>query len=325
MKILFLLALSFVFSHSAIAERAAFSETGKEVYFRTNTKNSLTVLNMKTGGESKRSISLPNDEKIEFKAIARGQKNEFFLLSDNALWAWKSDSDAAQLVLKNSDSNVEYRNLTCHKRSGNIVIQAHLKDEDRNGSSYALFYYRPGNPLARTYLRHLWKDVILCPHYLEDGSLLFSVAGDLWHGNLSGHWKSKEGIEYVNLEAYRYAPISTRSAYNGTSSWEGVEEIVATERKVYVLRSRMGGSGWGAVMRLDAPSNGKNDDWQVNDDKVVEALRSLEEIMDNGGAAFLAVSSDRKIVHLSKGRYHYLVKDDGIAVKITQRGSVNTN
>lgn len=165
-----------------------------------------------------------------------------------------------------------------------------------------------------------------CPHPVRslvfdgDGTCYFEHANDLWHAEIK-----IDGAATAEMAAYRYAPLAMLQTNSGTPSSMGVESIVVAGPWLYVHLYRIGGSGWGRIIRLakperdrkpgSHPSLGQLDGLERRLTIYKEALESVEVLATTTGPAGLAASADGKLVHfvaeLDDRHGHWLVREHG--------------
>jgi hypothetical protein len=315
------LALAFVIVGQVIAGGAAFSPDGRTVYLNASDQpGELEVLHL--SDERSQQLTFHRFQQAshpkEIKSIASAANGRLLLLDSEALWTWTPASDDLQR-LRNCPAGMKFNGIACHPKSGRILITVFLdKPEDSDHDTRLLFADTPEAPLLTVRVRRL--DRICCPVFLSDGSILFGAEGDLWQGTVDVQNENGEAPRPV-LSATRYAPLADRETYDGTPMQTGVHDIAVSAHKVYVHVSRMGGSGWGDVLRLNLPGT----DTEKKGDKDTgilrrykeyrEALASAEWLEENPSCAFLCNSADGKQVIFTNGcgpnRRHYLVTDDG--------------
>lgn len=168
-------------------------------------------------------------------------------------------------------------------------VEAIPKDETRTGS---IFTRRV------PYIQGLVFD--------DDGQLYFGARGDLWHGSIE--WENDETEEYeqamdsklggVNIGAlvgYRCAPLATHETHLGTPMEMGVQSVAVSDGMLYAHVLRMGGSGWGNVVRFRKPAPFSEDslgDLKRRVEIYQQSLGTLEMLGENGRTAMLCASRD---------------------------------
>lgn len=245
--------------------------------------------------------------------MAAAGSNELYLATRHALWRWTPDNPRARWV-EDAPKQVELVDVACHVPSGRILLATHTKTQQERCHG---FYFKQNQrqPMCCVAIRYPPGDVLEHPVFLPDGSFLFSADGDLWHGMLEESEVFKPGgkREFMNLLAYRYAPIATRETYPGTPSETGISAMAVSQKKVYVHLSRMYGSGWGSILRLNLPVQKKGMWANLNSAKdIVRTLNSIEVIepATDGGWVFLCGSSDGRRVYCDTNPGRQVIGDD---------------
>lgn len=111
----------------------------------------------------------------------------------------------------------------------------------------------------------------------------------------------------------------------------GVSQIAASRDMIYVHVSRMGGSGWGNLVRLQRPArlekNALNPHWGLQDrlNVYATAIRSVQ-ILDPDCSAdpFLCESADGTLIHVRRfygqgKERHFIVTRDGPLEPVPQK------
>ncbi|HSI84905.1 MAG: hypothetical protein ACAI35_22790 [Candidatus Methylacidiphilales bacterium] len=140
--------------------------------------------------------------------------------------------------------------------------------------------------------------------FAGNGNLLFSNNGDIWHGKIESDTDEENGkkVTRYSLLGYRYAPLATLETANATPAQEGARCLAFFGDSVYAEINRLGGSGWGTLVRLAPPELGK----PRGPDQVLETYQSVAERLavakkalagttvlgGSGGRFFLSVSGD---------------------------------
>jgi hypothetical protein len=161
---------------------------------------------------------------------------------------------------------------------------------------------------------------------------LFGSEGDLWHGLVEWDKDAEPGHPRGILSGYRLAPLATRETAEGTPSQVGVQRIAASRGQLYVEVSRMGGSGWGYLVRLQLPPAKEKGELNLLE-QLPERLNLYNRVLnsvvmvdpDQGSGSFLCTSPNGEVVHFtgtrseSGDRSHYLITKDGKKVQVKTR------
>ena len=132
-------------------------------------------------------------------------------------------------------------------------------------------------------------------------------------GSLEADDNLESGPRFI-LAANRCAPLADRETYGGTPSQVGVSELAVSHGKVYAHVSRMGGSGWGDIIRLDLPKPVEGG-LRQRYTQYQALLGSVEFLTENPTIAFLCQSPDGTKIVYSDGngpnRTFYVVENNG--------------
>ena len=310
---------------AANAGHAAFSADQQTVYLTVfDASGTLQSVNLETS--ETRDLKFPElteaPDEPEIKAISPSKNGGFWLLTAKALWHWDGGVPTVQKIA-DAPEGVTFEDVAGRRDGdGSVVVTGSIKDPDEQGRTGRMFFKQDAQaPLLQVFVRRL--DEIDCPVYLDDGSLLFATEGDLWHGVVEFERGDQGFADRGVLSAYRYAPLAVRSTYVGTSMQTGATEIAASRDQIYVHASRMEGSGWGSLVRLQRPPRLQKHDlkmhWDLQDrmNIYVSAIRSLQ-ILDPDCSAepFLCESADGTLIHFRRSygedkAHSFLVTKDG--------------
>lgn len=310
---------------SAKAGGAAFSSNGKLIYTPDHDeKPDVDVLDIGAGTMITKHLKLAKGSQ-DITAMSVASDGRLWVLTESHLWLWDAISDEVALS-ETAPVGAKFVDVACDFGTGRVLITAAVeKPEPDESVGRVLFKLNAEKPAMSVFVRRI--DWIECPVFLDDGTILFGCEGDLWHGEieLDDDGDKSRGI----LNAYRYAPLATRETYGGTPMQTGVKNLAVSMGKVYAHVRRMGGSGWGEIIRLDRPKRvekGKNLDMVGGLKERLQlhqaALHSVEILEDNGGRSFLCNSPDENLVQFTGGaavengerkgdRRHYLITNDG--------------
>ena len=170
----------------------------------------------------------------------------------------------------------------------------------------------------------------------NDGRLYFSSRGDLWMGFLkvqteptlpalnaySISSKTPDGwpksIDVAELAAYRYAPVAFLETQNCTSDSTGLHELALSKNFVYGDYSRLGGSGWGSLIRCkrEARSDSGKAEREIpggtgaDGKQFVPVLQSVEQVADEPCERLCASRDGTRVFYQLKGERVFLIKED---------------
>ena len=305
--------LSLLSCEQAAAANAVFAADDKAVFIITDKADfPLNKIDVASGVATPIKVAMGKDDVLV--GIAAADSNELYLATQHALWRWTPGSPRAHWI-EDAPKQVELVDVTCHVPSGRVLLATKNKSKD---DTHYTFYCKPERrrPMLYVCIRYPPGDVLENPVFLPDGSFLFSADGDLWHGMLeetSKQLKSGGNSDFMDLYAYRYAPIADRNTQPGTPFETGISAMAVSQKKIYVHLSRMYGSGWGSVLRLNLPVQEKGAWAHLNSSKdVVRTLSSIEEVYDmtDGGWVFLCGSSDGRRMYCDACSSCRVITDD---------------
>lgn len=134
----------------------------------------------------------------------------------------------------------------------------------------------------------------------SQGRLYFGYNGDLWTGSVCSVPEDKESGFWIC--GIRIAPLANLETSFSTPTNQGVRMTAQAGEKIYVHLLRLGGSGWGQLAFLSAPTV-KFTDGEPEDESLEkrfalyqDELKSVHLLGENGSYSFLCASRSGKRV-----------------------------
>jgi hypothetical protein len=245
------IAMIVVFAQTASGEDAVFSADGKTIYI-------VSLFGMSP--EKLQAVSLAASEvtAIEIpgvpgpiRKVTRTKDGRILCMSPVAVHAWRPETGEVERISEVVEPG-QFLDMIYHPVTGVVVFQL----EYGGRQLYWIQSWGARKVPERTNMEMLPAKGI--PHgtvfrgmaFDPEGSFFFGCDGDLWHGDF-------RDLEYPSggeLYSYRYAPLAARgSSGGGNPAQMGVKSIVAAGRWLYIHHYRMGGTGWGKVIRIAKP------------------------------------------------------------------------
>lgn len=150
--------------------------------------------------------------------------------------------------------------------------------------------------------------------------LYFGTRGDLWAGTVAPvdpqPSASDKAAPLAYLEGSRVAPLATLETSLGTPSQMGVSRAAVSGKMVYVHMHRMGGSGWGCIVRMadkgtEPPEAGSGNSVVATAKLYRDWLSSIQPLGENGGESYLCVSRDGQRVFFKADQKYWVVTGNG--------------
>ncbi|MEJ6644613.1 MAG: hypothetical protein QNL33_15290 [Akkermansiaceae bacterium] len=329
--VLITISMIVVFSQTASGEDAVFSADGKTIYivplFGTS-PDKLQAVSLTVGEVT--AIEIPEGPGPISK-VARTKDGRILCMSSVAVHAWRPTTGEVERISEAGESS-QFLDMTYDPVSGVVVFQR----EQSGRQPYWTQSWGARKVPERTSMKMLPANGI--PHGTElrgmafdpEGSFFFGCDGDLWHGDF-------RDVEYPSggeLYSYRYAPLAGRSSSGGGSVAQmGVKSIVAAGPWLYIHNYRMGGTGWGEVIRIAKPEvkakpNGTRDYPSPEFGEIAavykRALESSTVLGKNDSSTpCLAASPDGSLVYFqaeTQGEMaHWLVRNHGVPERLAIR------
>lgn len=138
------------------------------------------------------------------------------------------------------------------------------------------------------------------PVFDAAGNFYFGMYGDMWQGKLVAG--DDPDNKSVDIEAHRCAPLATLETQNTTPDQMGVGSIAPAATWIYAHIRRMGGSGWGRIVRLKVEkTSNSGEDLEGRLKAYADAIRSVQILVENGSSSSLCASRDGKRVFYTEG------------------------
>lgn len=240
-----------LFTVASSGEEAVFSADGDKIFIAPRSavgSPRLQVVSLRAGEET--AVDIPGMTE-PIRKVSRTTDGSILCMTAGAVFAWKPDTGKAERVSDAGEAG-QFLDIICHPVTGALVFQV-----ARGGRQpYWTQSWGPRKAPERTTLKILPARGI--PHGIEfrgmafdsEGSFFFGCDGDLWHGDFRDVAYPLGG----NLFSYRYAPLAGRGSVGGGVAAEmGVRSIIVAGPWLYIYRYRIGGTGWGEVIRIAKP------------------------------------------------------------------------
>lgn len=296
------------------AGEACFSQDGKRVYLKTFEPGLAKIEEIGLDDGSHRFHAFPQSpgpgEINQLECLSDGA---LLLLCDNAIWKWTADHQKLTKI-QAAPKGTSFIEMALSRPDHGLAVWCWAQTPGSETRAGRLMFARsPAAKLTPVRMRRVLNVTGLCFHGKNE--LLFGTEGDLWNGTI------EEDEASLSLTAERFAPLSDRETSNGTPSQTGVSRVAVSAGKIYTHVSRMGGSGWGNVIRLSLPSDCEPapeiKDMRRQFQIYSKALNSVEVLEENGSLSFLCASQDGKRVfftnRIGQDRTCFLIENDGAA------------
>lgn len=247
-----------------------------------------------------------------------------------AVWAYDPQKDHCVKVL-NAPKDMELIELG-YDPSQEIILAA-----CRGAHGQELFCLpKNGDKWIPVYNRR--SPVVEFPVFGDDGTLCFVSRGDLWAGSLeketdptlpalnaypmvrgtSAEWP--QSIPVAALVAYRCAPVAFLETQNTTPDSTGLHCLAVSKHFVYGDYSRLGGGGWGSLIRCKRPPKTVPGGADANGKQSIAMLESVETVSDQPCLALCSSKDGSLVFYNNRGAKPFLIKDEGQPKPLTISG-----
>lgn len=256
----------------------------------------LLVRALDDGQES--TIQVPPELVGDYLQLARRPDGSFVIAGDRQAMTWGPASREWKPLCQ-APVDFDFEDVACDPKSGDVLFVLRSKERE------VIWRVLPadGQELKRVFNRR--ADGAVHPAFDSDGALYFAREGDVWKGRLE---KDQELDRFI-LSGTRIFPLAEQETSGGTPSAIGAHQIAPMISHLLIDRSRLGGSGWGTLVRVP---NGDAYEGKL-------PLR-WEELLDlSGGRAQFAVSPEGKRTSIFVrflNRWYLLEKPDGELVPL---------
>lgn len=288
-RALFLAAGLFAFAETPVlAADAVFSGDGQHVYLIEFDKPTLAAIDLADQSASKLDLGAFTGHQPILAVSFSAAGKLLFVTAHNA-WAYSFEKMAC-VKLCSAGADAEFDDLAYDPKSGAILFSL------RKGGS--LYLKRDAAKPLPVFMRRVnsFEGIAFSP----DGELFFGARGDLWMGRVEIDEEDPQNPRAV-LSGTRCAPLATLETYIGTPSQIGVQKVAVAGEKLYAHLHRMGGSGWGNIVRLNKPASGGEDGLAERLQLYAKEASSVEILAENGSASYLCASPDGKRVFFTTG------------------------
>lgn len=262
------LLFAIVLSSQAFAGTAAFLPDGKHVARAED--EGVMILDLATLKEAP--LELPEGIELGYPVLAATESALLVRVKDQVM-AWNPESKEWKLYVS-APPGLSLQDIAVDPKTGLLVMV--LWNQEESMTSWWILEKGKTEPV---HVANRRAEDPQAPVFDAAGTLYFCGAGDVWKGSIEIPAPDEE--THVSLEASRIWPLAEKETANGTPSGVSAQGILPLKKYLAVERSRTGGSGWGAIVRVP------------NEDAYEKHLPlKWDEMQDSQLGANLALSRD---------------------------------
>jgi hypothetical protein len=280
----------------SFAADATFSKAKNHVYLVEFARPALLDVDFGKKTCHKIDLSKPCREPIQGVALS----NAGFVLcsTTNSIWSYNPTNEQCVKVC-DAPKNATFGDIAYDPKTENLIAIGYVNKDGTGNVQYEQLYILPKNANELQVVGNRYDEYaawINHPIFSADGALLFLSKGDLWEGDIEKDDKDTSVAgRYGSLHASRDAPLAQLITENTSPASTGLTKIAISKNKIYGCYARMGGSGWGSVIRFRRPSSINNVGEWTQMEQVIASIETIAE----APSAFLCSSQDGDVVLFS--------------------------
>ena len=222
-----------------LAGSAAFLPDGKQLLYSED--SALQVVTPGAGTPATL-LTFPEGFAPESAAVAR-VGDEIIVAGEEGAMAWRPGGPKEQAWRKvwTPPEGESLLDVAADPKSGMVIF---ITTTEEGASSWWAMAGKDGKP-GKVYNRR--ADGAENPVFDAEGNLYFTRDGDIWKGSVEAG--DVEEVPFVLCGA-RIWPLASLETSGGNSSGTGANGILPLKDHLLVERSRLGGSGWGQIVRV---------------------------------------------------------------------------
>jgi hypothetical protein len=301
----------------AIAAEAALSKDGTHAYLVVEGEPKLVEIDL--GHKTCRTIDLTTSLSGPIENITPSNSGFILCATRQAIWSY-DPAKSVCLKVHDAPKDANIKAIAYDPSSGQILATT--------TESGVFCLPKDHGQWAKVIARY--DTFVGHPVFGRNGELFFVSSGDLWLGVVGGEADDTATTDEY-LTAYRSAPMASPIDQDTSPASTGLRQVAVTRRLVYADSSRMGGSGWGSVIRFKRPASLaalSDGSWSIpvggeTWDDLKDIFGSVEEVSDTT-CDYLCASTDGALVFFTgsvrASNEVSLIKQDGKPVTIKIKG-----
>ncbi len=301
MKIfLYPILIAVLAAQSLNAANSTFSKDSTHVYL-VNDASKPALIDINLSKHTCRSLDLGKWFSEGIKGITPSDSSTIYCATEKAVWAYKPEENTCTKFCDSPGG--ELLDVAFNPKTKQVIGLCYVDKEP-------VLHVLPNDDATHDCITNRYSGYarVASLQFAADGTVFFHSFGDLWQAN----------IGTSGLAGYRFAPIADLITENTSPASTGIRSIAIGRTHIYACDARMGGSGWGSVIRIKRPAPIPNPDGEYEPGStskaVIQELQSVETVLDQV-AWNLCSSQDDGLIFITTGTglkksQVYLVKDE---------------
>jgi len=286
------LLFALLLSPALFAGSAAFLPDGKRVARQGD--SGVLLYDWSKGTESE--LKFPDDFQVEYVGLAT-TADLLLLAGGQRVMSWNPATGAWKELWQAPDE-LTVDDVACDPKSGQVLVTT---SKENGAPQWWILDAKQAQKAGKVYNRR--ASGATNPVFDAEGNLYFTLDGDVWKGSIETG--DHEEVPYV-LAGTRIWPLASLETGPGNSSGTGAHTVLPLKSHLLVDLSRLGGSGWGNVVRVP------------NADAFEQNLPlKWDELEASGSGCDAALSPDGKkaMLHIGSGGWFEVNPETGDLVK----------
>jgi len=301
----------------ALAAQATFSKDGNSVFYSPLEGASLVQAHLNPFREETIDLEKFVGDQDVYEVSLRTSDGAILFGTRTQIWAYHPNSKKAE-KLAEAPRGVLLDDIAYDPSTEGVIVTALYQSEPHTPFDHPSLWWlgKGSRDFTQIVLNRVGQLEGLA--VTQSGEVFFGCEGDLWHGVVAADEDAVAAGHAGSLVAYRYAPMASRETFPGPPTQVGVRNVAIAGSKIYAHIRRLGDTGWGSIVRVNAPkgvdpNEACGDTLDRRLETYREALASAELVMKSNHRGRLCASADGHRVFFTVENEPFLVENDGPA------------